>query len=252
MLPYVNIGELKIPTYYTAMVLGYILMVVLMLLKTRREKYGLNRIKSVAFATGELIVGILGCKILFILENLDYVKNNGLTLGGFSFYGAMFLIPLLMPLIGKLLRLNFRDSLDCAAVCIIAMLGTIRIGCFLNGCCGGRVFNIGDFYFTFPTQLIECIFDFLVLFVLLKNEKKGVVQGLFYPKLLLLYGSARFLIEFLRNTDKDWLYLSHAQWFSIAAIITGVILEIILKKQTKDSVEDKNLRSDAIIPHKNQ
>ncbi|MBR2024231.1 MAG: prolipoprotein diacylglyceryl transferase [Clostridia bacterium] len=51
-------------------------------------------------------------------------------------------------------------------------------------------------------------------------------QRLFYPRLLLLYGGARFVIEFFRSTAKDWLYLSHAQWFSLAAIIIGAILKL--------------------------
>ena len=241
MLPYIVIGPLKISSYYSAMVLGYVMMVVLMLLKSRRKKYGLSLLKSFLFATAELIIGVLGCKLLFILENIAWVQKNGFTLGGFSFYGAVFLIPLLMPLIGKLLRMAWRDSLDNAAVCIVAMLGTIRIGCFLNGCCGGRIFEIHDFLFSFPTQLIECACDGVILFFLLKCEKKGRAGGYLYPLFLLLYGSARFLIEFLRNTEKDWLCLSHAQWFSLAAIAVGIVFEILRRKQLKEASAEKTV-----------
>lgn len=236
MLLYVNIGQIKISTYYAAMILGYLLMVILMLLKCRRDIYSLSRLKSVVFATLQLICGVLGCKILFVLENITWIKKNGFSFGGFSFYGAVFLSPLVMPLVGKLLGLNLRNSLDNSAICIVAMLGTIRIGCFLNGCCGGRIFNIGDLYFGFPTQLIECICDYLVLFFLIKCEKKRITCGFYYPRFLLLYGCARFLIEFLRNTEKDWFYLSHAQWFSITAIMIGAVFEIILRKQRKNLV----------------
>lgn len=219
MLPYIHIGTITISAYYTAMIAGYAAMVVLMLLKSRREKYGLHPTQAFLFATAELIVGVLGCKLLYILENIAWIHKNGMTLGGFSFYGAVFLILLLMPLIGRLLRMNAPDSLDHAAVCITAMLAAIRIGCFLNGCCGGRVFSVGDFYFTLPTQLIECICDFGILSFLLKCEKRNKAGSLLYPVFMLLYGSARFLIEFLRNTPKDWLGLSHAHWFSAASIL---------------------------------
>ena len=208
------------------MVLGYLLMTVLMLLKYRRIMYGLRAVKAVIFATIVLILGVLGCKLLFILENIPWVLKNGFTFGGFSFYGAVLLIPLLIPLFGKMLRLDARASLDSAAICIVAMLGTIRIGCFLNGCCAGRIFTIGEYVFSFPTQLIECVCDFLILVFLLRKEKKGGSEGLLYPKFLFLYGIARFLIEFLRNTDKDWLGLSHAQWFSIVAVIIGAVFEL--------------------------
>lgn len=211
------------------------MMIVMMLLKKRREQYGLGRFGAMYFATMELIFGVIGCKILYILENISWIRQNGFTLGGFSFYGAVFLLPLVMPLIGKTLKLHWRACLDNAAICILAMLGTIRLGCYLNGCCGGNVFHIGEFYFTFPTQLIECIWDFAVLSALLKWEEKRDMQGFLYPRFLLLYGGARFFIEFLRNTTKDWLYFSHAQWFSAVAIIIGVVFEILLRKKREQA-----------------
>lgn len=240
MLPYVYIGQLKLSCYYLAMALGFVFMVVLMLLKYRRAMYGLRPVKAVLFAVIVLILGILGCKLLFVLENIAWVLKKGFTLGGFSFYGAVLLIPLLIPLFGKLLRLDARASLDSAAICIVAMLGTIRIGCFLNGCCGGRIFSIGEYDFSFPTQLIECVCDFLILAYLLKKEKDGDAKGMLYPRFLLFYGIARFLIEFLRNTDKDWLYLSHAQWFSLAAILVGAAVEFCRRRKEKAASAPQN------------
>ena len=225
MYPYLHIGQLTISCYYLCMALGFVLMTVLMLLKRRRTLYGLRPAQAILFSVIVLILGILGCKLLFILENIPWILKNGFTFGGFSFFGAVLLIPLLIPLCTKPLRLDARASLDASAVCIVAMLGTIRIGCFLNGCCGGEIFTIGTCDVAFPTQLIECACDFAILAYLLKKEAKGDCRGALYPRFLILYGVARFLIEFLRNTDKDWLYLSHAQWFSIAAVLIGVLCE---------------------------
>ena len=239
MFPYIVIGTLKISCYYLAMVLGYVFMVVLMMLKYRRKMYGLGPVKAVLFATLVLILGITGCKILFVLENIKWVASHGFTFGGFSFYGAVMFIPLVMPLFSKPFKLDVRSVLDSSAICIVAMLGTIRIGCYCNGCCGGRVLGSGENLFVLPTQLIECAIDFLILAALLYFEKKGEYKGRLYPIFLLSYGTARFFIEFVRNTSKDWLYLSHAQWFSIAAVIAGVVLEcIVLKKKQAQPDED--------------
>lgn len=234
MYPYLCIGQLKISLYYSAMILGYILMIVMMLLKKRREMYSLSRLGAVYFATMEMIFGVVGCKILYILENISRIRVNGFTLGGFSFYGSVFLLPLIMPLIGKTIKLHWRTSLDSAAICILTMLGTIRLGCYLNGCCGGNVFSFGDFYFTFPTQLIECVCDLVILLCLLQWEENGSARGFLYPRFLLLYGCTRFFIEFLRNTTKDWMGLSHAQWFSAAAIFIGAVAELVHRKQIKN------------------
>lgn len=230
MLPHIHIGSFTISCYYLAMFLGYVLMVVLMMLKYRRRMYGLGPGKAFLFATLVLIFGVVGCKILFVLENINWVVKNGFTFGGFSFYGAVLFIPLVMPLCKRPFRLDTRSVLDCAAICIVAMLGTIRIGCYCNGCCGGRVLGSGENLFVLPTQLIECALDFAILFLLLRCEKKGGFKGRLYPKFLLFYGVGRFFIEFLRATDKDWLYLSHAQWFSIVAVAIGAVFELRARK----------------------
>ena len=231
MLPYINIGKISLPTYYTAMVLGFVMMIVVMLVKSRREKYRLTKTQSVLFATIVLILGILGCKILYTLENLSEVLENGLTFGGFSFYGSVFLIPAVIPFAGKLFGLKPTESLDNAAMCILAMLATIRFGCYLNGCCGG--ITVGSF--TIPAQLIEVIFDVVIICLLLTWEKKGEARGFLYPRMLLLYGIVRFFIEFIRDTDKDWLFLSHAHWFSLAGITVGIVCERIYRKQLAEA-----------------
>ena len=227
MLPYIYIGSLKISMYYLAMFLGYVAMVVLMLLPKRRKMYRLGKPGAVLFATAVLIAGLLGCKILYIAENFKYVLKAGLTVGGFSFFGAALLCPLIMLLAGKAFRLSGAESLDNTAVCVVAMLGTIRIGCFCNGCCGGRIFFFEHFDFSFPTQLIELACDALILVWLLRTEARPGNRGRLYGRFLLSYGIARFFIEFLRSTPKDWLGLSHGQWFSLIAIIAGAVAELI-------------------------
>ena len=227
MLPYIYIGSLKISMYYLAMFLGYVAMVVLMLLPKRRTLYKLSKPKAVLFATAVLIAGLLGCKILYIIECFKYVLKHGLTIGGFSFFGAALLVPLLIIPVGKAFRLKAAESLDNAAVCVVAMLGTIRIGCFCNGCCGGRIFFFKNFDISFPTQLIELVCDALILAWLLRTEARPGNRGRLYGRFLLSYGIARFFIEFLRSTPKDWNGLSHGQWFSLIAIIAGAVAELI-------------------------
>lgn len=239
MLPKIYIGQFGISTYYSAMFLGYVMMVVLMLSETRRKRLGIGRGKAFLFATAVLILGVLGCKILYILESLDEVRKVGISCGGFSFFGSVFLIPLLIVPIGKPLGLSGRDSLDSSAICILAMLATIRLGCFLNGCCGGRPIDIGGSSVTFPTQIIECAFDCVILVYLLKCERKKKFRGYLYPIFLLLYGIVRFPIEILRDTPKDWLYLSHAQWFSLASIAVGLFFELRRRKQPVKRAEKK-------------
>lgn len=231
MLPYITIGSLNISTYYTAMFLGFVVMVILMLLPRRRAIYGLKPIKAFLFALAVLFCGLLGCKILYIIENIKQVSTDGLSFGGFSFFGAVFIVPLLMLLFGKAFRMDWRDTLDNAAINVLGMLGTIRVGCFLNGCCGGVLCTIGSTSFHWPTQIMEAICDFAILaWLLVLESRPNNTRGLLYPRFMIAYGAVRFVIEFMRDTPKDWLGLSHGQWFSIFAVIAGIGFEILSKR----------------------
>ncbi len=218
------------------MFLGYVVMVVLMLLPRRRVIYGISKLKALLFATAVLFSGILGCKLLYIAENFDIVRRDGLTFGGFSFFGAALLVPLMMLLFGLAFRMNWRDTLDNSAINVLGMLGTIRIGCFLNGCCGGTMCHIGTRTFTWPTQLLEAVCDFGILaWLLIIESRPNNRRGLLYPRFLISYGVVRFIIEFMRDTPKDWLGLSHGQWLSVIAGIGWIVLAIRRESVTNRS-----------------
>ena len=226
MLPHINIFGLSISTYYSMMFAGFIFMMILMIKRRRRFRLGIPG--AVIYTILIMFSGVLGCKVLYILENLDEVRESGISLGGFSFFGAVFLVAPLMALFGLLFRLKPKESLDASAPCVCAMVGTIRVGCFLNGCCGGWTTSSG---FTWPTQAIESICDFLILFWLLRSEEKG--KGDLYPKFALSYSVIRFFIEFFRDTPKDWLSLSDGQWFSIAAALISLSYFVVKKARSK-------------------
>lgn len=180
----------------------------------RAKRYRLSYAKAVCFSLLLAVCGLLGTKILYVLENWEYTMENGLTLGGTSFFGALFFVPLAVSAFGLLFRLGPKESMDFCAPPVIMILMFMRLGCLMNGCCGGIL--LGNFQV--PTQMIEAIGDACIFVYLLYREATDKKHGLLYPFLMSSYGCMRFLIEFLRDTPKDWLYLSHGQWFSVIAI----------------------------------
>lgn len=115
-----------------------------------------------------------------------------------------------------------------------------RIGCFLGGCCYGAptesvfgvVFPEGSppalqFGATpvHPTQLYEAAALFVIFFILLGWGRKNA-----FPLYAILYGSARFVLEFFRADDRGTLFglaLSPAQILSLALILLGEILWLV-------------------------
>lgn len=219
MIPQIHLLGLTISTYWTMFFVGLIGIGVLTLL--RRRRYRLSVPAGLIFTLYMPVLGLLGAKLLYVLENLDMVRLVGLKLGGLSFFGSVWLILLLMPVLGLSLKLRPGESLDAAAPGVAVMIGFLRVGCFFNGCCGGVTVRRASSSFTYPTQMIESIGDFLILFLLLEWEKRDGHEGKLYPGFLVLYGVLRFTVEFMRNTPKGNLGLSNGHWYSIASMILG-------------------------------
>lgn len=230
MLTAVRIGSISISTYWLMLLVGAVGMGAYAW--HHKGEYRLSKTQSILFTVLLTVVGFAGAKLLFILENLRTTLEEGISLGGVSFFGSVFLIPLLMPLVGYLFRLRPKNTMDLCGPCVAIMIGCMRFGCFLQGCCGGWEVCIGELCFRWPTQAIESIGDFTILLLLARWQKEGNRKGQLYPMFMLLYSSMRFCIEFLRDTSKDWLYLSHGQWFALGSITIATVWLFAIRRKS--------------------
>ena len=231
MLPSFYLGTWKVDTYWLMLAVGALGMLLCVLY--RRKQFSLGWGGSALFTLTLTVVGVLGAKLLFVLENWQEVLESKFSLGGVSFFGSVFLILALMPLVGRLFCLRGGETLDLCAPCVAIMIGCMRVGCFLSGCCGGWEACFGSWRFRWPTQAMDSIGDFAILLLLLQWEEQGKQKHLLYPWFMVLYSTMRFFIEFLRDTPKDWLLLSHGQWFSLAAAAIGGGMIIAVKQNRK-------------------
>ncbi len=117
------------------------------------------------------------------------------------------------------------------SACLMSPLG--RIGCFLNGCCGGKPtdlpwavkFPLGSTP-VHPAQLYHFGFElFILLPILLWIDKRKKSDGQTFWSYIFLYSIFRFWIEFVRINPSAWQGLTHAQLFSLgASLVSGVVL----------------------------
>lgn len=222
--------------YSIMLIVGTIAMCVITIL--RRAHYNLSIVKSTMFSLILTVVGVIGCKLLYIIENYELVKEQGLTFGGFSFYGAVFLIPISFLALGRLFSLKPLQAVDLCAPGVAIMISFMRIGCFIDGCCGANPIEFCGRTIHLPVQLMESAYDFVLLIVLWSLERASKASGKLYPVFMVAYGVMRFGIEFLRDTPKDWLYMSHGQWYSLVAILVGVVWILLYrnKKELSDGI----------------
>lgn len=89
-----------------------------------------------------------------------------------------------------------------------------RIGCYFNGCCGGRVCSWGHY----PTQLMMAGSALALFGVLFWKRQHWPV----WPLFLIGWGLSRFVIEFFRESASG-PGISVAQWACLGVLGYGVL-----------------------------
>jgi phosphatidylglycerol:prolipoprotein diacylglycerol transferase len=188
-------------------------------------------------AMGVIIGGRLGW-ILFY--GFGTVQSDPLALfriwqGGMSFHGGLIGVLVAIGLFARRRGRSILDVFDFTAPLPAIGLGAGRVGNFINGELWGKTTDLPwgflvDGQVRHASQLYEALLEGLVLFLVLwwftsRPRAQLAPSGLF----LLLYGSFRFLIEFVRLPDADIGYLAFGwltmgQLLSLPMIVAGIAM----------------------------
>lgn len=219
-----------------------------------------------------IISGLIGARLFFIIQHLDDYRSNPLDIfkiyqGGLVYYGGLIAVTCTLVGFARLKKIALLKLMD--IVVLATSLGLVfgRIGCFLNGCCYGKLCNLPwavrfpktvdaqgfidgspvflqhynhglvkltDAYslHVHPTQLYSSLLNLCIFFALYfffdRRKWDGQVTMLFLP----LYAATRFGIEMLRNDNPPILFgLTISQCLSVAVIIviSGIFIAGRLK-----------------------
>lgn len=206
--------------YWTVFVLGILGMLLMNLFRGRKDS--MHMATSAVYTLVVVIVSFAGAKLLYYIENPVRLIQGRVTMGGVSFFGSVYLVPVVMYFVCKKTKHSYYKIMDFLSPSLMLMLAVLRIGCMISDCCGGiSTYFMGVYFDKFPTQITECVMDIIIMIGLLLYEKFWKNEGRLYYFIMVYYGIIRFFIEFLRDTPKDWLYFSHGQWFSVISIVIG-------------------------------
>lgn len=162
-------------------------------------------------------------------------------------------------------REPFADFLDRATIAMGIAYGSVRVGCFLEGCDYGRPtaswlgvrFPAGSLAAdahahagwipsgaaslpVHPTELYESALGLVATLVALVPLRRGLRDGTAFASWIATYASGRFLIELLRGDVDRGIYgaLSTAQWVSVTllALIAITRLPSMRARWTKVAV----------------
>lgn len=228
-----HLGSFVIRSWGLFVMIGIILAVLL----SMREagKRGVDPENIIDLAILLIISGMIGARVVYVMANFNEYRNNlGLAFsirsGGLAWPGAFLFALIATILFVRWRKLSFWLIADILSPYIALGYSIGRIGCFLNGCCFGKivqhtwwsVYMLGAY--RYPTQLFSSLASFII-FLFLVTRHWYDKPGKRFLVYIILYSVYRFIVEFYRYNTTYIYNLSIAQWGMLGTI---VVVSLIL------------------------
>ncbi|MDD5070675.1 MAG: prolipoprotein diacylglyceryl transferase [Candidatus Omnitrophica bacterium] len=177
-----------------------------------------------------LFGGILGAKIPVWIMNYREIISSFPDLGPFfsgrTVVGGLIGGTISVKIVKRILKIKEkRGNLFAPAIALGLSIG--RIGCFLRGCCYGKIsllplpwaVDFGDGLLRHPTQVYESFFCLLLFGHLTYLKRKVTEPGRLFVIFLNYYFSFRFFVEFIRVEPVVFFRLTGFQIVSLLVLV---------------------------------
>ena len=250
MLPRLfHIGSFSQSTYGVLVAAAFLIALSLTSRLARRAGLNSDHVVNLGILCG--ISAMVGAKIMMYLVDFSYYAEHpgeifslsSLQAGG-VFYGGLIAALIAATVFMRRHRLPALVTADVFAPGIALGHAIGRLGCFAAGCCYGRPTHLPwGVAFTdplaqiprewlgiplHPTQLYESAVEFIVFGILYWRIAKPHPRGAIIALYLILYSTARFLVEFVRDHGEEHNPfggpLNTEQYISLALIGLAVVL----------------------------
>ena len=234
-----HIGNLPIYSYGAMISLAVLVAAVFLSRESQREGISPDHMLEAIIAA--TVSGLLGSRIIYVLLNWDQFSGNWKSIiwgrfEGLTFYGALFGGIGAVLLWSRWRKIDFFKLADLCAPYLALGYAFGRIGCFLNGCCYGRVsvvpwavvIPVVDNLPRHPVQLYAAGGAVLIFVILKLLQRHRPYTGFSLVSLCALYGILRFITEFFREEPAVWLGLTLAQHFSLALAVAALVTALLL------------------------
>lgn len=230
-----SIGGVHIWWYGLSFTLGFLN--THLILRRNREKLGLS-VKLVYELTLLFAVGVLvGGRALVVVNNeWDFYREHlhlipAIWVGGFATHGLIFGGAAGVGLFCLKNKIPFRPVLDVLAIAACFILGTGRIGNFIDGQIYGSLTDAAWAVkfpeaegFRHPAVLYDGLKNFLLIPVLLWVRKRGVPDGRVAALFVFLYAALRIPIDMLREYPISMWGFPTGQTLNFLMVLAGIVL----------------------------
>lgn len=249
----IAIGPVTLHMYGIMIATGILAALALCLYRAGRKGLEEDAVWGIFYCA--VLGGVAGARLLYYIVELPQILKDPSILWdfrtGYVVYGAILGGLLAVYAYCRVKKKPFLPYLDLVMPSLALGQGFGRIGCFCAGCCYGRETDAW-YGVTFshsayapngvpliPTQLISSAGDFAICGILLlfarKNPRTGLVAALY----MLLYGTGRFLVEFLRDDYRGSVgVLSTSQFISIGIVAAGAAMMLAPARHRSASADD--------------
>jgi len=254
-----TIGNLTVYSYGLMIALGVLISALALYREAPGEDLNPDHVLEAVIAA--VFFGLIGARLLYVFLNWDYFSANPVEIlfaqfAGLSFYGGLFLGVFILYLWSSWRKIGFLKLADLMAPYLPLGYAFARVGCFLNGCCYGRVTDLpwavpagmADDLLRHPVQLYAALGAVIIFIILKYLRPKRPFVGFVLLSMFALYGVLRFTTEFFRQEEAAWFGLTAAQNFSLALVLLSVAAIFVFSGfagKTGDAKSSKKRRKGA-------
>ena len=217
----INMNTYRTILYISVIIIGFLINFISILIYNK--KYHVLKFENIIISYMLFIIVFFICaKAGYIIINKNIIVNSKLFpnffnffIFGYAFIGG-YLGILIYPFIcSKIFKCNKLDIMKIYIPNSLLLYSILKIGCYINGCCGGNI----------PIQLIESFSSFIgYIFVcfLVKNNKCSVKIS------IIIFCTVRLVLSLFRIYDEVY-QLIIIEIMSIIIIYYGFIIKTVKK-----------------------
>lgn len=236
-----RIGPLTVYSY--GLMLSISLLAAVILTHRQAPREGIEEQTALDFTLLLMIAGLIGSRLVFVLLNWSWYAGRPLAviglggegLAGLSIHGGLLGGIVAGFFLTRWRRVSYAAMADLVARPLALGMGLGRIGCFLRGCCYGRLtggdWGVETSYapgLRHPSQLYEAALLFIVFIGLTWFTGRPRARGQLFAAMLAGHGAARLIAEFFRDSPLVLGPLTAGQLVSIAELAAGVLVWVVL------------------------
>ena len=260
----IDIGALQIRSYGFMLALSFLIGI--WVAGRRAKRFGIEPQYILDLSVYIILSAVVGSRLLYVVFHLEEfdspVEIFALWRGGATFYGGMLLAILVSWIYLRRKRIDFLRVADVMAPSIGLGLLFTRVGCFLSGCCYGKPTEhaIGVFFppdspagnsaareaialgiaqvALHPTQMYAAAYGLIIFVVLLALQPKLMQRGAMFGALLVLYGVARFVVDFYRYYEENARVLAGLTFNQVISVVLFFLgLWLVFRRDRSSAAE---------------